>query len=97
MSAHDLADKIDQYNLHHDPLAYVESEYYQSRNFDETITAVRHNDFGKIVDDFHTEINNNGPMSDQAKEILSDINAYSKDYSIHIDNGIDLKGGMSLW
>ena len=96
MSAHDLADKIDQYNFHHDPLAYVESEYYQSRNFDETVTAVRHNDFGKIVDDLHTEINSNGPMSDQAKEILSDIDAYSKDYSMHMDDGMDFKGGMSL-
>ncbi len=96
MSAHDLADKIDQYNFHHDPLSYVESEYYQSKNFDETINAVRHNDFGKIVDELHVEISSNGPMSDQAKEILSDIDAYSKDYGMHLDNGMDLKGGMSL-
>ena len=96
MSAHDLADKIDQYNLHHDPLSYAESEYYQSKNFNETISAVRHNDFEKIVDDLRTEIASNGPMSDQAKEILSDIDAYSKDYEIHLDNGMDLKGGMSL-
>lgn len=96
MSAHDLADKIDQYNLHRDPLSYVETEYYQSKNFDETISAVIRNDFGKIVDDLHAEINSNGPMSDQAKEILSDIDAYSKDYSMHMDDGMDLKGGMSL-
>ena len=96
MSAHDLADKIDQYNLHHDPLSSAESEYYQGKGLDETITAVRHNDFDKIVDNLHVEINNNGPMSDQAKEILSDIDAYSKDYDMHLDNGMDLKGGMSL-
>lgn len=96
MSAHNLADKIDQYNLHHDPLSYAESEYYQGKGFDETIAAVRHNDFEKIVDNLHGEINNDGPMSDQAKEILSDIDAFSKDYEIHMDNGMDLKGGMSL-
>ncbi|MBQ3295513.1 MAG: hypothetical protein IJH00_03410 [Erysipelotrichaceae bacterium] len=96
MSAHDLADKIDQYNLHHDPLSYAESEYYQDKGFDEMISAVRHNDFEKITDDLRAEISNNGPMSDEAKEILSDIDAYSKDYEIHMDNGMDLKGGMSL-
>ena len=96
MSARDLADKIDQYNLHHDPLSYVESEYYQGKVFDETISVVRHNDFGKIVDDLHAEISSNGLMSDQAKEILSDIDAYSKDYSMHMDDGMNLKGGMSL-
>ncbi len=96
MSVHDLADKIDQYNFHHDPLSYVASEYYQGSNFDETLSAVRHNDFTKITDDLHTEINGNGLMADQAKEILSDIDAYSKDYGMHIDNGMDLKGGMSL-
>ena len=96
MSARDLADKIDQYNLHHDPMLYVESEYYQGKGFDETISAVRHNDFEKIVDDLRAEINSNGPISEEAKEILSDIDAYSKDYDMHLDNGMDLKGGMSL-
>ena len=96
MSAKDLTDKIDQYRFHSDPLGYVEREFYEGANRDQIFTEVRSNCLDNERSFFRNEIESNQPMSPQAREIMSDIDAYSKDFDLHVDDGMDLKGGMSL-
>ena len=92
----ELTDKIDRYRFESDPLGYVEKEFYEGANRDQIFSEVRSNNLNNERSFFRNEVENNPMMSGQAKEILSDIDAYSKDFDMRMDNGMDLKGGMSL-
>ncbi len=95
-SLSELTDKIDRYRFESDPLDYVEKEFYEGANRDQIFSEVRSNSLGNERSFFRNEIENNPMMSGQAKEILSDIDAYSRDFNLNMNSGIDLKGGMKL-
>ena len=95
-SLSELTDKIDRYRFESDPLGYVEKEFYEGANRDQIFSEVRSNSLDNERSFFRNEIDNNPFMSGKAKEILSDIDAYSRDFNLNMDNSIDLKGGMKL-
>lgn len=95
-SLSELTDKIDRYRFESDPLSYVEKESYEGANRDQIFSEVRSNSLDNERSFFRNEIGNNPMMSGKAKEILSDIDAYSRDFNLSMDYGMDPKGGMSL-
>ncbi|MBQ9157716.1 MAG: hypothetical protein IJ136_00075 [Erysipelotrichaceae bacterium] len=95
-SLSELTDKIDRYRFESDPLSYVEKEFYEGANRDQIFSEVRSNHLENERSFFRNEIDNHPMISGKAKEILSDIDAYSRDFNMNINNGIDLKGGMKL-
>lgn len=73
-----LAGRLDSYAKDSDPYGYKDAEIYPGSNYDQVLADVRNNRFDAIKADLRTDVSEQRPMSEEAQQLLEDIDKYQQ-------------------
>ena len=69
---------MDSYAKDSDPYGYKDAEIYPGSNYDQVLADVRNNRFDAIKADLRTDVSEQRPMSEEAQQLLEDIDKYQQ-------------------